>query len=195
MRPIWVAEELELPYVLMPIGPRTGETKTPEYTSMNPKQKIPFLEDGDFRLSESFAICRHLVRKYGSTDTLMEPASAELKAQEDEWLSFIYGELDETSLYVIRRHGALANIYGEAPEAISAAREYVARQLAVVSAHIQDKHYLMDERFTLADLFLTTCLDWVIAYELDLPSNLQSYHSGITNRPAYGKARQVNQAG
>ena len=29
-RPIWMAEELGLSYVLKPIGPRTGETQTKE---------------------------------------------------------------------------------------------------------------------------------------------------------------------
>ena len=39
LRPIWMAEELGLPYELYPIGPRTGETQTEDYTSLNPKQK------------------------------------------------------------------------------------------------------------------------------------------------------------
>ena len=47
LRPIWVAEELGIRYDLEPIGPRTGETQTPAYTALNPKQKIPFLIDGD----------------------------------------------------------------------------------------------------------------------------------------------------
>ena len=31
-RPLWVAEELGLEYILHGIGPRTGETQTPHYT-------------------------------------------------------------------------------------------------------------------------------------------------------------------
>ena len=31
LRPIWMAEELNLKYELSSIGPRTGETLTPEY--------------------------------------------------------------------------------------------------------------------------------------------------------------------
>ena len=46
LRPIWMAEELGLPYELYPIGPRTGETQTEDYTSLNPKQKIPLLRYG-----------------------------------------------------------------------------------------------------------------------------------------------------
>ena len=39
LRPIWVAEELSLKYLLHPIGPRTGETQTDDFKALNPKQK------------------------------------------------------------------------------------------------------------------------------------------------------------
>ncbi len=48
IRPHWALHELRLPYTTKPIGPRTGETKTPEYTKLNPRQKVPLLQDGDF---------------------------------------------------------------------------------------------------------------------------------------------------
>ena len=115
LRPIWVAEELGLIYKLNPIGPRTGETQTDQYKALNPKQKIPFCKDGDLGLSETIAICRYLISKYGRPHTLQTPDTIEARAKEDEWLAFIYGELDETSLYVMRRHGALSSLYGEAP--------------------------------------------------------------------------------
>ena len=48
IRPHWAMQELSLPYKTIPIGPRTGETKTAEYTKLNPRQKVPLLQDGDF---------------------------------------------------------------------------------------------------------------------------------------------------
>ena len=66
LRPIWMAEELEIDYELIPIGPRTGETQTKEFTSLNPKQKIPTMQHKDFNLSESLAICRYLQRNFKS---------------------------------------------------------------------------------------------------------------------------------
>ena len=92
IRPIWIAEELGLSYTLKPIGPRTGETQTESYTQINPKQKIPALEDGELLLSESVAICCYLVNRYGSSATIAPPASVEEQAKLDEWLSFIYGD-------------------------------------------------------------------------------------------------------
>ncbi|MED6301962.1 MAG: glutathione S-transferase family protein, partial [Pseudomonadota bacterium] len=34
-RPLWMAEELGIRYEHKPIGPRTGETQTPEYQQLN----------------------------------------------------------------------------------------------------------------------------------------------------------------
>ena len=192
LRPIWVAEELGLDYRLEPIGPRTGETKTEDYTSLNPKQKIPFCEVGTVKLSETVAICRYLVARFGNAPGLSAPQSIEEAAKEDEWLSFIYGELDETSLYVMRRHGALSNIYGEAPAAMASAREYVLRMLKVVETALEDREFLLQDKFSLSDLFLTTCLNWVLNYELPLAKSLQVYRSRIILRPAYLRAAEAN---
>ena len=84
LRPIWMAEELNLKYELNPIGPRTGETLTPEYSALNPKQKIPLIKHGDFLLSESVAICRYL-QSISSTKITHSPENRQIQAKEDEW--------------------------------------------------------------------------------------------------------------
>ena len=128
LRPIWMAEELGLDYKLLPIGPRTGETRTEEFSLLNPKQKIPLMEDGDFVLSESLSICRYLQNKYPS-DSMPLPSTKEERAKEDEWCNYIYGEMDETALYVMRRHYDLIEIYGESPIVVKACREYLDKHL------------------------------------------------------------------
>ena len=192
IRVIWIAEELGLKYSLKPIGPRTGETKTENFTRINPKQKIPALQDGNLELSESVAICRYLVNRYGSESTILRASTDEEQAREDEWLSFIYGELDETSLYVIRRHEALSSIYGEAPNAIAAAREYFQKQIKIVDDHLRDKHFLVQDKFGVADVFLTTCLDWAYRYEIPLSKNIKSYLDRMIERPGYRVALERN---
>jgi len=191
LRPIWIAEELELEYELVPIGPRTGETQTPEYTRMNRKQKIPFLTDGSVRLSESVAICRYLLGAYTNGNIYL-PDSAKTKAKEDEWCCYIFGELDEASLYVIRRHRDLAEIYGASEQVVAAAEKYLRRHLDVMAEHLENQKYLMEQGFSLPDLLLTTCLDWALFYGLDLPDAVSAYRDRIARRPAYEKAMQIN---
>lgn len=191
LRPVWLAEELELDYELMPIGPRTGETRTPEYTRLNRKQKIPFLEDGSVRISESVAICRYLLGAYPNGKVYL-PDSTAAKAKEDEWCCYIYGEIDETSLYVIRRHGDLGEIYGASEQVCASAAEYLKRQLAVVGEHLQKQDYLIEQGFSLPDLLLTSCLDWALFYQVSLPETVSKYRDRISQRPAYQKAMEIN---
>jgi len=190
-RPIWMAEELGLEYEHLPIGPRTGETKTPEYTAMTRKQKIPFMVDGEVKLSESVAICRYLLARYPSAG-LAPPETLELAAKHDEWTCYIYGEIDETGLYVMRRHGDLAELYGASDTVLAACKAYVGRHLDVVASHLEGREYLTDSGFAIPDLLLMSCLDWSAFYGIELPERVSDYRNTIAQRPAYQRAMQKN---
>ena len=191
IRPIWMAEEMGIAYELKPIGPRTGETQTPEYTQMTRKQKVPFMQSADVNLSESLAICRYLQASF-APGALRMPQDAATRAKEDEWCCYIYGELDETSLYVMRRHGDLAHIYGEALTAMTASRAYAEKHLAVISEHMTDKDFVVGDQLTLADIMLVSCLDWAVHYDFELQASLLGYRDLHRSRPAYRRAYDVN---
>ena len=194
-RPIWIAEELGLDYKHQAFGPRTGETQTEGFTKLNPKQKIPYFVDGGVRLSESVAISRYLIERYGSAETMSAPNCLELRAKEDEWVCYIYGELDETSLYVMRRHGDLKEIFGEAPQAVLAAKAYANKHFGVISEHLEDRQYVLGDRLGLADVLLMSCIDWANHYGFELPEALLRYHGHIAQRDAYQTAFTKNYAG
>ena len=142
LRPIWMAEELGLSYVLKPIGPRTGETQTKEFTSLNRKQKIPLMQIGEFHLSESLAICKYLQRAFPSKRLFIPNTDAQL-AKEDEWCCFILGEIDETSLYVMRRHYDLKEIYGGSKTVTNACRDYLKRQFKIFIIFKEENQVLL----------------------------------------------------
>ena len=56
LRAHWALAELDLSYERRPIRPRTGETKTEEFTRLTARQKVPVLQDGGLVLTER---CRH----------------------------------------------------------------------------------------------------------------------------------------
>ena len=85
LRAAWALHELSLDYVAHPILPRTGETKTPEFTRLNPRQKIPVLQDGDFTIAESPAIIAYLSDTYGTDDNRLIPLDPRLRATWLEW--------------------------------------------------------------------------------------------------------------
>ncbi len=197
VRPHWALAELGLKYETRAIGPRTGETKTAEYTKLNPRQKVPLLQDGDFAIGESAAIVAYLSRTYATPDVSLIPDDKQQYAKWLEWCFFIVTELDSTSLYVMRRHGAgataLGHIYGVAPEVTTKAGEYFREQLRHVEVALDDgRTFLMGAQFTSADILLTTCLEWAIAYGVGICDNAYPYLERIKARPAFRRGLAAN---
>ncbi len=193
LRVHWALEELGLDYRAEPIQSRTGETQTEHYTRLNPKQKIPYLEDGDFGISESAAIVEYLFRAYGAGKNVFVPADAREQAKSDEWSYFVMTELDAHTLYVMRRHGDLAEIYGDAPIAIVSAEQYFVKQMKAVTPRIAEAGpYLFGDRLGVADILLTTTLGWADAYAVPLDDVCRAYLARTTARPAYAAAMKRN---
>lgn len=196
MRALWMLHELELPYEHRRITSRSGETLTPEYTALNPSQKIPALQEGHFVLTESAAIVNYLATAYGAVKNLAPPADAKLRARYDQWCFFAMMELDANTLYVIRKHEDLPKLYGEAPNALTAAREGFLRQARAMERRLAEGGpYALGAQFSGADILLTTCLNGGIRRGVELPAALHGYLKRTTARPAYQRANQLNQRG
>ncbi len=193
LRAHWMLHELELPYESRPIRSRSGETLTPEYTRLNPNQKIPTLQDGDFVLSESAAIVAYLGAAYGAARNLCPPTTARERARYDQWCFFAMMELDANTLYIIRRHVDLKDIYGEAPNAVQTARECFAKQAHAAAERLAAAGpFVLGERFTGADILVTTCLAGALRRNIELPGVLHDYLRRTTARAAYQRAVAAN---
>jgi glutathione S-transferase len=55
-RPLWLLEELGVPYELVKTEFASGATRTPEFLKINPNGHVSALVDGDLVLFESMAI-------------------------------------------------------------------------------------------------------------------------------------------
>ncbi|MBI2961647.1 MAG: glutathione S-transferase family protein [Betaproteobacteria bacterium] len=193
LRAHWILRELDLAYESRPIGPRTGETQTSEFTAINPSQKIPVLQDGDLTLSESAAIVSYVAEAYGGERGLI-PSAPKERARYYQWCFFAMMELDADTTYVIRRHEDLKHLYGEAPNAAKAAREIFGKQALVVEKTLAAAGpYILGERFTGADILLTTCLASALRRQIEIPETLQEYLARIAPRQAYQRALEANQ--
>ena len=72
MRPIWTAEEMGLDYelIMMPFPPRVFMK---EYLDINILGTVPYMIDGDVKMTESVGISQYLVEKYGPSDLQVQP--------------------------------------------------------------------------------------------------------------------------
>ena len=189
LRPHWALAELGVEYESKPIRTRTGEAQTATFRALNPKEKIPVLVDGEVVLTESAAIVTYLGDRYGGLTP--KPGSIE-RARYNEWLSYILMELDAHTLYVMRKHGDLKHLYGEAPAAMDAARTGFEKQLRWARPRIEAEDYLVGEDFSGVDILMTSCLDWAVAYDFELPEPFLAYLSRQHRRPAFKMAMRAN---
>jgi glutathione S-transferase len=193
IRPHWALHELGLAFQLRPILPRTGETQTPEFTALSARQKVPLLQDDGLVLTESAAIITYLSDAYASDHNRLLPANMRERARCLEWCFFVISELDATSLYVIRRHGDLSHIYGEAPIANETAAAYFQKQMRTVGRALDAApRFILGDRFTAADILLSTCITWAVRYGVRVSDTVLAYNQRMTARPAYLRALETN---
>lgn len=194
LRVHWMLTELDLTYRSYRIQSRTGETMTPEYLRLNPRHKIPLLQHEGISLTESAAIIQYLSERFPVPATFCAPTDPVARAKVFEWCYLIINELDGHALYVIRRHGGLKHIYGEAPAAVESAKIYCREQIEALAARFDATkgHYLLGEQIGVADILLTTCLDWALSAGIALPEAVHAYLDRIHRRPAFQKALRRN---
>lgn len=193
MRVHWAAHELGLDYQVFPILSRSGETETDTFKELNPKQKIPVLQHGSLTLSESAAIINYLWDVFATSSKFYLPTNSAERAQVNQWCFFICMELDAHTLYLIRRHDGLKEIYGEAPSAVSSAEKYFIWQMGAVIKRLElVDEYLFGDKISVADILLSSCIGWAIHYHIDVPDVVRAYQTRITKRPAYRTAFEVN---
>jgi glutathione S-transferase len=187
--------ELGLDYECHPIQSRTGETLTDEFKRLNPRHKIPVLRHGSLVLTESAAIIQYLSETFPRASEIYTPNDAEGRARLNEWCYFIISELDAGSLYVVRRHEGLKQIYGEAPTAVASAKSYFLHNVDAMAARIgSEGSYLFGEKLSAADILLMTCLDWAVSCGIVLPEAVSRYRQRVVLRPAYQTALKKNVA-
>ena len=193
LRVHWMLAEFGRDYECRPIASRGGETTTPEFLALNPKHKIPVLQHGDRVLTESAAIVTYISEAFTPPPEFFVPTDAKSRATLNEWCFFIMTELDALSMYVIRKHQDLQDIYGTAPAAVEAAKQnFTELSEAVFSVSGNRNKFLMPEGMSIADILLTTCIQSALRRKISLPDYLINYNEQMSRRPAFRQALAIN---
>ena len=193
IRAHWALIELNLSYKTEIIRTRTTDTETAAFKSVNPRQKIPVLQDGTLTMGESAAIVTYLAESYSTEQVNLIPDNPKARAKYFEWMSFICMELDATSLYVLRRHWSLPEIYGDSPVANKASEEYFNRMITAADKLKNPKQkYLLETGFSGVDILMTTTLKWAIDYNQKIPNDFKEYLDHMVNRRGYIAALEAN---
>ncbi len=192
LRPLWALEEMGLPYELevLPFPPRVLKK---DFLALNPLGTIPYLIDGDIRMTESSGICHYLVERYGKHQFGLRPEHPEYGS----YINCLFHS-DATLTFpqtIALRYGLMEPPERRLPQAVEDYKKWYLARLRLLSAHLLTRDYLCDGRFTIADICIGYALFLGTTAGLDLGAQyapqVQHYLARLLSRPALLRARAL----
>ncbi len=192
LRPLWALEEMGLDYDLesLPFPPRVFKR---DYLDVNSLGTVPYFVDGDVHMTESSAICQYLVDRYQQHDFGLQPDHPEYGA----YLNWLH-HADATLTFpqtISMRYYYLEPTPEKQAVADDYAKWFIAR-LRRLNAHLENHEYLVDNRFTVADIAICYALIFAKALKLDdrIKPQTLAYMERLIERPGYVRAHELGEA-
>jgi glutathione S-transferase len=162
-----------------------GSHKLPDgrdFTQINPKGYVPALElDNGTVLTEGTAIVQYIADLKPESE-LAPKAGTFARYQLQEWLGFINSEI----------HKGFGPLFKPStPEDYKTiARKNLGERLAYIAAHLAKNDFLMGSKFTVADGYLFTVLNWGPWTGVDIATwpSLVAFQQRVGGRPAVSAA-------
>lgn len=187
IRPLWLLEEIGIAYELIPVSMEMS--RQPEYRQLHPHGKVPVLVDDRVTIFESAAICAYLADKY--FDKGFAPASdSPARAYYYQWL--FYASLTLEAPVEQYMFGVLPDLpekllpaTAQRRVSLDESKQWFDRVCQPLNQLLQEQDYLVENRFTAADIVTGGVLLW--ALKLGMMSEetpAKSYLLKLMQRPA-----------
>ncbi len=152
-----------------------------DFLSINPMGQVPALQTDDGTvLTENTAVLQFIADYF--PDANLAPLSGLQRSKLQQWLGFIGTELHKAVFIPLLDATAPA-------EAKDYAREKIPLRFRILQNHLTDSEFLLD-RFTIADAYLTTVLNWSTYVGIDLAQwpAVSDYYQKMKKRPSIALA-------
>ena len=146
--------------------------------SVHAKNYVPILElDDGSRLTEGPVIVQYLADQKPAADLIAKSGTTQ-RYRTQEWLNFITSELHKSFRPLFRRDTTSKDWQAEAESS-------VAQRFDWLNGEMGGRPHLMGERFSVADAYLFTVLNWTGYVGIDLGRwpVLSAYSDRIAQRP------------
>jgi glutathione S-transferase len=191
LRPLWALEEMGLEYELevLPFPPRVFQR---DYLGVNSLGTVPYFVDGDTHMTESAGICQYLVDRYGQYDFGLRPDHPEYGAYLN-WLHHSDATLTFPQTISMRYYLLEPN-----PEKQAVADDYAKwfiGRLKMLNVHLENHEYLVDNRFTIADIAVGYALYLGTVLKLDerYKPQTRAYLERLMERPGFKRASEFGE--
>jgi glutathione S-transferase len=162
--------------------------KQPEYTAINPLQRVPALElDDGTILTESMAICRYFESLHPEPRLFGHGAKDE--AMVEMWQRRVEFHLLVPISQVFRHaHPAMKEMeVPQVPAWAESNKPRVTEFLEILDRELKDRRFVAGDRYTVADITGLVCIDFMKPAKLAVPeslSNLKRWHAEVSARPS-----------
>jgi glutathione S-transferase len=184
----WLLEEAGVPFERVKIDIRDAAAKQePAFRAVSPLGKVPALEDGPARLSDSGAICIYVADQY--PQSRLGPAVGDpQRAAFLQWVTFMNSVVEPAMVEKFQKFppNPLAHGYGSFDLMLATFRNGIADS---------GGDWILGERFSAADVLLGTGAWYLQRFGLvsDDPV-LTAYVERCTRRPAFQRAQALETA-
>ena len=178
MRVMWLLEELDVPYELVPAMPQSAEVR-----ALTPDGKVPILLDGDTAITESVAICTYLADKHGK---FTFPAGTLERARQDSFTQFAVDVL-EGALWTAAKNTFIHPEDMRVPAVKEVCKQEFSRGLKTLEKRLGSGPYVMGDTFTIADIIIGHCSGWAIVANFGIPMEgpVYEYFKCLRERPGF----------
>ena len=162
------------------------EQKPADLIAINPSGTIPVYTDGQFVMTESFAIGLYLARKF-KPELMGDNIEEEGKVY--QWTLFAATDLEKAVLEMVGSSG-IDDRHPLDVEKLEAGRAKFNRILAQLDSELAGHDYLVGSHFTLADLNVACLITFPVASSVDRSpyANVVRWLERCVARPAFGKS-------
>jgi glutathione S-transferase len=187
---IALAAYLRLDYELCMVDFAKGAHKTPEFTRLNPNQKMPVLEEDGFVLWEANAILQYLAAKRPESGVF--PADPLKRALVTQWQFWDLAHWEPACAMVVRER-LVKPLFGMGPEdpaKVAEGMEKFAVVAPVLDGQLAKTRFVIGEQPTIADFSLGAVLNTqpVSRFPLDQYPNIMRWYKLLTELPGWSKS-------
>lgn len=191
-----VAHHLGIEYEFVLCDLTKGDQKSAAYAAVNPNQRMPSLEDGDFRLWESNAIVQYLAAKKPERGLL--PADERARADVARWQFWESTTWDPGCAILVFERAVKRFFGGGAPDPVEVEKglQRFHRAAKVLDAHLRGRTYVCCDRLTLADFALAADLTMAEPAQLPLEDygEIRRWAGRLAELPAWQRTRAMQSA-
>jgi glutathione S-transferase len=187
-RALWALEEVGAPYELkmLPFPPRYLAR---DYLEVNPLGTIPYLIDGETRMTESAATCQYLAERYAGPPLAVRPDEPGYGA----YLNALHmGEATLTfPQTLVLRYRTLEPPERRLPQVVADYARWTLGRLAGFETLMNGAPYAAAGRFTIADVsvgYALMLLKFTGLFD-QAPQSLKAYSARLAERPAFQRAK------